>query len=133
MAERGVNPIPLQQMKRYDVNRAGAVEGIWQPQYDFQVYALAGQTSLIFFQVPQGQGGKTRDDTNLEIAGSLPAPKEFLITTVQIAFAPGNSVAQGNIDPAVTPQPLSNWNDVQAVGESGHLVLFVGSKEYLID
>ncbi len=131
MQERGLTPIPLKKMKTYDVNRAGAVEGLWAPLYDFQTYPAAGVQELIFFQVPVGQGGKTQDDTNLEIAGSLPAPKEFLITSVQVAFYPAAS--PGRSADTATGSVATNWNDVYALSQSGHLRLFIGSKEYVID
>ncbi len=128
MRERGLQPFGLNQMKKYDVNRAGAVESLWAPLYDFQTYPAAGVQELIFFQVPQGQGGKTLDDTNLEIAGSLPAPKEFLITSVQVVFYP--AAVPGRRGTSVT---ATNWNDVYGLSQRGHLRLFIGSKEYVVD
>ena len=65
----------LAELQAYAVNRKGQYEGIRQSLFDFQVYGAAGQTSLAFFQVPIGQGGKTIDDTNMEIQGALPQPK----------------------------------------------------------
>ncbi len=129
MQERGLTPYGLSKMKKYDVNRAGAVEAIWAPLYDTQTLALAGGTTeLIYFQVPQGQAGKTLDETNMEVAGSLPAPKEFLITSVQVAVYPQKDPGEFGI--AVTP---TNWNDVYGLSQSGHLRLFIGSKEYVVD
>lgn len=96
--------------------------------YDYQTYPAAGVNELIFFQVPQGQGGKTLDDTNIEIAGSLPAPKEFLITSVQVMFYPAADPGRG-----ATGDVATNWNDVYALSQSGHVRLFIGSKEYVVD
>lgn len=131
MQERGLTPFNLNQMKRYDVNRAGAVEALWAPLYDYQTYPAAGVNELIFYQVPQGQGGKTQDDTNIEIAGSLPAPKEFLITSVQVVFYP--AADPGRTDTIALGSVATNWNDVYALSQSGHLRLFIGSKEYVLD
>ena len=119
-------PPSVQGLQKFDVNRRGEVEAVRQSLYDFQTYASAGQTQLIFFQVPQGQGGKTKDDTNMELAGSLPRPKEFLIESIEIYFFPGVDIGQFGT------QAESEWsNDVQAVGSSGFLDLFIGSKSYL--
>lgn len=131
MQERGLAPFALSKMKRFDVNRAGAVEALWAPLYDYQTYPAAGVNELIFFQVPQGQGGKSLDDTNLEIAGSLPAPKEFLITSVQVVFYPAADPGR-SADTAVG-SVATNWNDVYALSQSGHVRLFIGSKEYVVD
>lgn len=128
MQERGLTPFSLNKMKRFDVNRAGAVEALWNPLYDYQTYPAAGVNELIFFQVPQGQGGKSLDDTNLEIAGSLPAPKEFLITSVQVMFYPAADPGREAAAAVAT-----NWNDVYALSQAGHLRLFIGSKEYVVD
>jgi hypothetical protein len=116
---------PLSDLQRYNPNRADAPEGIRQSLYDFTPYAAAGQTSLSFFQVPAGQGGKTKADTNMEAAGSLPNPKHFLIQTIEIFFFPAG-------DPAIATLP-ENINDVYDVFKSGWLDLFIGSKSYLTE
>lgn len=118
--------VPLSDLQRYNVNRPGQEEGIWQPQYDYQTYATAGTTSMSFFQVPQGQGGKTIADTNIEQAGALPIPKRFLVQAIEVVFYSG-----------VTPSTFgagaaANYiNDVHAIAKSGHLQFFIGSKAYL--
>ena len=75
----GANIPTLDQLQQYNVNRAGSIEAVRASLYDFQTYAAAGQTSLTFFQVPQGQSGKTKADTNMEAAWRLAAPKRYLI------------------------------------------------------
>lgn len=121
-------PPSVQGLQKFDVNRRGEVEAVRQSLYDFQTYASAGQTQLIFFQVPQGQGGKTKDDTNMELAGSLPRPKEFLIESIEVYFFPGVDIGQFGA------QAESEWsNDESAFGESGFLDLFIGSKSYLTE
>ena len=119
-------PPNVRALQKFDVNRRGEVEAVRQSLYDIQTYALAGQTQLIFFQVPQGQGGKTRDDTNMEIAGSLPRPKEFLVESIEILLFPGVNIGQFG---AKAESEFSN--DIFAVGESGNLDFFIGSKSYL--
>ena len=122
-----MNVIPLSQAReKYAVNRYDEKEGIIQPIYDYQPYAAIGQTSLIFFQVPNGQGGKTLADTNMTSAGQLPAPKSFLIQAIEIKFWSG--VVPGTFG----AQAAANYvNDVNAVLKSGHFQLFIGSKPYL--
>jgi hypothetical protein len=126
--KRGNLPPSTGAAKKFDVNRKGAVEAIYQPLYDFQTYAAAGQTSLTFFALPLGQGGKTYADTNMEAAGALPAPKEMLVTGIQVVFFPGVDVALYGGGAANT-----HWRDSWAVFQSGYLDFFIGSKSYLTD
>jgi hypothetical protein len=123
------NPPNVDALRNYNVNRAGQVEVIWQPTYDYQTYAAAGATQFTFFQTPIGQGGNTLADTNMEAAGQFPRPKEFLVTGIQVFFDPGNVVAANDITAV-----QENWNDVTDVmlGE-GFLDFFIGSKSYLKD
>lgn len=124
---RGAIP-SLEDLQKYNVNRPGAVEAIRQTLYDFQVYAAAGQTQLNFFQVPLGQGGKTQADTNMETAGSLPAPKQFLVQSIEVYFFPGVLLSILQAD-----APAVYLNDVQAVFKGGWLDFFIGSKSYLTE
>lgn len=118
----------LTELKSYDVNRAGAVEGVRQSLYDFQTYtASSGHTSLTFFQVPNGQSSKTIADTNMELAGSLPAPKRFLVESVEIYFFPGVLPEQIKTTLAI-PEFI---NDMYTINKSGSLNFFIGSKTYL--
>jgi hypothetical protein len=118
----------LEQAAAYAVNRPGQVEAIRQSLYDFLTYAQAGQSSLSFFQVPVGQGGKTLADTNMEAAGSLPNPKRFLLESIEIHFIPLNPISALGADAA-----FLNLLDTWAVGKSGWLNLFIGSKSYLTE
>jgi hypothetical protein len=117
----------LAELQAYAVNRKGQYEGIRQTLYDYQVYAAAGQTSLSFFQVPLGQAGKTIADTNIEVSGTLPQPKHFLVESIEIRFWPG-------VLPVTQAAALgaSNYtNDVETFSQSGSLNFFIGSKTYL--
>jgi hypothetical protein len=64
----------------------------------------------------------------MEAAGSLPAPKEFLVERIQVVFLPG-------VNPSSTGAIAADtfWNDMYAVFKSGWLNFFVGSKSYLTD
>jgi len=131
MRNQGMKPPNLRKLRGYDVNRAGQVEGIFQPLYDFQDYPAAGATQLTFFAQPIGQNGRTFEDTNMESAGQMPAPKEQLVTNIQV-------VLLSNLDPVVdgsTPAVAtsSQWNDVATIFGGGYLDFFIGSKSYLTD
>jgi len=134
---QSMNPPSVGDLNRYNVNRAGQAEGIVQPLYDYQTYDGAnGQTSLRFFALPIGQGGKTLADTNMEGAGQMPSPKEQLVTAIQVVFMPGLPVPVNPDGLPGTTGPttaLDNWNDVYTVFRSGYLDFFIGSKSYLID
>lgn len=128
--ENRSSPPPLGSLARYNPNRADSVEGVWQPFYDFQAYAAAGQLQLQFFQVPQGQAGKTRADTNMTNAGMFPNPTAFFCTAVMVAHFPANDVTVASV---TVQRQLANWQDAVDVAESGWLELQIGSKVYLID
>lgn len=122
MVQRIPNP------QQYSVNRPG-VEAVRSSLYDFQTYAGAGQTQLLFFQVPAGQGGKTKADTNMEAAGALPSPKRFVVETIEIYFYAGSV-----IDTATGVAAAANQaDDVYSFAKSGFLDFFIGSKSYLTE
>lgn len=127
-----MQPLSFNDAERYRVNRSQEYEVTRQSLYDSQTYNAAGQTSLAFFQTPLGQGGKTVADTNLELAGQLPAPKYFLVESIEILLFPGPDPVTTNND-ALSPDALeTNFaNDVYAVEKSGSLNFFIGSKTYL--
>ncbi|MGH8742849.1 MAG: hypothetical protein ACREUY_01070 [Burkholderiales bacterium] len=114
-------------LSKYRVNRPGQLEVLRQSLYDFQVYAQAGQTSLVFFQVPIS-GTKTEADTNMVLAGQLPAGQQFLAQSLEVYFFPG-TVLPGT-------GPVANVidafiNDVWAVYKGGWVKFKIGSKDYL--
>lgn len=124
-------PPSFQALKGYSVNREGQFEVIWQPQYDYQAYAMAGATQFTFFQTPVGGAGATLATTSMRSAGQFPSPQEFLITGIQVMFLPGNAIAQSQ---AAAGTAQENWNDVfDVMFGNAWLELFVGSKAYLQD
>jgi hypothetical protein len=121
-----------------------------QRLYDYQLYPTAGITTMTFFQAAVGQGitsalggtvgsAKTTADTNMELSGTLPSGKAFLIDSIEVLFTPG-SVNTAN---TYTPANLSVFaavaaaavagaaNDVNTFYQSGTLELNVLSKNYL--
>lgn len=127
MAGNNLNSVPtIADLEKFSVNRGGQYEVIGGALYDFSSYAIAGQTELNFFQTPQGQGGKTLADTNMEAAGTLPAPKNFLVTALEVNFWPGVKPAEYGA------QAQADYlNDVWTVAKSGYLEFFIGSKNYV--
>lgn len=138
--KKGLKAPKLRAMKQYEVNRRGQPEAFWQPMYDFQEYIAAGPTILTFFQTPNGQGGKTLRDTNMEAAGMLPAPKTMLVVSIEVVFLPIKLPSTVGDDAAML---ATNWNDCYRVGgmsssgqgtpTGGYLDFFIGSKSYLKD
>jgi hypothetical protein len=119
------------ELARYSVNRPGW-EAIRQSLFDFQAYAAAGHTQLTFFALPIGQGGKTASDTNLTLAGQLPANQEFLVQSLEVVFFPTvPPVAAANPAAYGAGAVAAAMNDVYTVGRTGNLRFVVGSKPYL--
>lgn len=125
-------------------------EIVRQRFYDWQLYPTAGVTQLAFFQQPIGQGittalggtvgtGKTLWDTNLELGGTLPSGKAFMIESIEVVFFPG-SVATANTYTVASPALFNataaaavsaQLADVNSFYQSGMLELNILSKNYL--
>lgn len=136
MARNGLGPVTAynppgeEALRNYNVNRAGQVEVIWQPFYDYLTYVAAGQTQLTFFQRTVGAGGTTLADTNMRAAGQFPRPWEFLVTGIQIILQP--TVLPNST--AAAAATLANTNNAhQILNQPAWLELFIGSKAYLQD
>ena len=122
-----LNNVPsVEDLTKYSVNRGGQYEVIGASLYDYATYAALGQTELSFFQTPQGQGGKTLADTNMEAAGSLPAPKNFIVTSLEVNFWPSGLPSVFGAQAAA-----AYLNDVWTVAKSGYLEFYIGSKNYI--
>lgn len=120
-----------QELAKYSVNRQG-YEAITQSLYDTQAYAAAGQTNLQFFQVPQGQSSKTLSDTNMQLAGQLPAGQEFLIQSIELLFLPTRPTVAAQMPAAFGAQAIAQIvNDAYLFAAGGNLQLNVLSKTYL--
>lgn len=117
----------FQEAKKFIVNRPNAEEVIRQSFYDSGTYATAGFTSQRFFQVPQGQSGKTEQDTNMTLAGQLPQPQFHLTESIELHVFPGEN-------PVVAADATSSpnfANDVYSILSAGSLTLHIGSKDFL--
>lgn len=132
------------------VTNPGQSEIVRQRFYDYQLYPTAGVTQLAFFQQPIGQGvttalggtvgtGKTLWDTNLELGGTLPSGKAFMIESIEVIFFPG-SVSTANTYTVASPALFnataaaavsSQLADVNSFYQSGMLELNILSKNYL--
>lgn len=124
----GIKPPDVNALEQYRVNQPGQLEINYWPLYDIITYAQAGQTSLTFFQNPIGQGGKTIADTNMELAGQLPAPQKFMVLSVHIELYPPALVGRSG---TAATGIATNANDVQEVMQSGSLEVSVGNKTYV--
>jgi hypothetical protein len=125
-------------------------EVVRQRLYDYQLYPTAGQTQFSFFQQPIGQGitsavggtvgaGKTQWDTNMELGGTLPSGKAFLIESIEVLFIPG-SVSTANTYTPIKPLEFNatasatvggQLADVNQIYQAGMLELNILSKNYL--
>jgi hypothetical protein len=132
------------------VTNPGQSEIVRQRFYDYQLYPTAGVTQIAFFQQPIGQGlttalggtagtGKTVFDTNLELGGTLPSGKAFMIESIEVIFFPG-SVSTSNTFTVVSPALFNataaaavsaQLADVNSFYQSGLLELNILSKNYL--
>lgn len=139
----------LQSFKDYMVNQAGVSEVIRQSLYDSQIYTAAGTTgNLTFFQNPIGAGttsspnntgSKTIADTNMVLAGQLPAPQGFWIQSIEVDFQGGSTTGTTYQiqTPVITTPTFAAANiggadgDINAFYTGGQLTLTVGTKPYL--
>jgi hypothetical protein len=86
-------PAPnLAQLAKYNAYLGDAKEVIWQPLYDIQTYAAAGQLNLTYFHTPAGSSSKTYADTNMDMAGQLPAGVNFLCVGIELQFFPAGTI-----------------------------------------
>lgn len=125
---RQINVSKVSDLAKYRTN-LDKMEKLWYPLFDYTAYAAAGQTNLTFFQNPVGQSSKTSEDTNMEAAGMIPAPKYQLVTGIEVRFWPAASPAAYGASTNVGKYV----NDVYKVMKSGWLDFVVGSKSQLVD
>jgi hypothetical protein len=110
-------------------------EAIRQPLYDTLDFDSGVTTELRFFSVPQGQSGKTRQETNLDLAGQLSKGQKFAAQGVELHLLPGSSAAayvrQEPVRQNAAVAAPQFANDIWALAQAGHLEINIGSKNYL--
>jgi hypothetical protein len=136
----------LAEVKKYSTTGKG-LEGIRQSLYDHLLYPTAGQTQFNFFATPKGQGltsalggvvgtPKSIADTNLDVAGTLPSGKGFLMTSIEVPFYAG-SVNTANTYTLASPAMFSataaaaleaQLADINSFYQSGSLQLYISAK-----
>jgi len=121
----------IAQLATFQVTLPG-YEAITQSLYDRLTYAAAGQTQLGFFATPNGQGGKTLSDTNMQLAGQLAANNQFLIQSVELRFVPTTPTVAAAMPAAFGAGAVAvQVNDSYIFYRAGNLVLNIGNKVYL--
>lgn len=138
----------LDDFARNQVGVAGKVELIWQPLFDYNVYPTAGVGQLLFFAAPQGQGfssqpiaaaaPKSAADTNMVLAGMLPAPQAFWLDGIEVVIEPGGSAtanlyanAESTVFLAAAAAAATTIiNDFNIIAKSGRLDLNIMQKNY---
>ena len=103
----------LAELQAYGVNVANAASVIYQPLYDTMDYGSAGETSIMFFQRPSGSVTGGKEVTNMEVAGSLPTPKNMLVRAIELQVIGGT------------------YDDLVKLETRGHVKFTVGSATYL--
>lgn len=113
---------------QFAVNVANQMEMVTQSLFHYQAYPAAGSAQpLQFFGVVPG-GAVTPEDTNMQLAGQLPAPQKFLIQGIAIDYLPGTAAARFGAQSA-----LGQIADFYAIGRRGLFTLTIGSKNYFTD
>lgn len=119
----------LKNAARFLGGKPGQVEGVRQTLYHFQNYPLGGANALTFFQTTAGQAAGGLEDTNMQVAGTLPAPQAFLCTSIEIYFFPTVPVSYV---PAAAAA-LVGVNDTYNVLRSGFLRFALMSKDMVTE
>jgi hypothetical protein len=121
----------LADLNKYNVNLE-EFEKVRNSLYDSVTYPAAGASTLRFFNTPRGQGGKTQEDTNLDLAGQLPTNQLFLITSIELIFLPNFAQTAGSRHAEFGAQAAQEIiNDAYAFRKAGSLTFRIGSKDYL--
>lgn len=113
-------------------------EAVTQSLYDSASYAAAGTSQLTFFALPIGQGTgfggstKTASDTNMQLAGQLPANQMFLIREIEVNVQVTTPSVTAQLPAVFGAQAVAALvNDAYVIYRSGNLLLTIGAKGYL--
>lgn len=121
--------------KRYQqqLTMPGVKEAIREPLYDTLPYDSGVTTQLRFFQTPIS-GTKTKSDTNMTLAGQLPAGWKFSAEVAELHVLPGSNAAsyirQDPVKSATALAAPNFANDVWALVQAGWAEITIGSKPY---
>lgn len=115
-------------------------EASTQSLFDSVSYPAAGTAQLTLFALPVGQGTgfggstKTLSDTNMLLAGQLPANQMFLMREIEVNIQVTTPTVTAQM-PAVfgTQAAAQLVNDAYIIYRSGNLQLQIGSKLYLTE
>lgn len=138
----GRQPVTGSQLQSHRTTVPNTADAIWYPLYDSVAYAAAGQLTSTFFSVPIGQGAttapgaagpKTEADTNMTNAGLLPKGNRFYCMGVELKLVPGNTPGKRGDGAVAATSPGRNWNDVNAVAQSGWVRFRIQNRDYVID
>jgi hypothetical protein len=106
--------------------------------YDSASYVAAGQTSLTFFQTPQGGGtgfgggSKTLSDTNMVLNGMLATGNMFVASSIEVEFQPTTPSVTAALPAVFGAQAVAaQINDAYVFWRSGNLVFRILQKNYL--
>ncbi len=141
MSFKGRTGVSMVDLSKYDSSK-DQLDSIFAPLWDYQTYATAGALNFNFFALPQGQGTtsspgatgvKQIGDTNMQIAGSLPAGNRFLVIGIEVEFWPGSSPGLRLAAVPTDAQFARNWDDTYAVLKGGSLTLTVQNRMFAQD
>jgi hypothetical protein len=131
-------PILSQEELNQHRTALAAQDVIYAPLYDFANWAAAGQTQIVFFATPAGQGtttapgatgSKTLADTNMTSAGQLTKGNEFFMVGQEILLFPGEAPENNGVGATI-----GFLNDTYNASKSGVLTLQIGSnRNYIQD
>lgn len=124
--------ITFQTFEQFVVSKADQWEVFRQPLYDRLTYAALGQTQLKFFAVPSGSGGKTDEDTNMEVPGALSEGINFLVQGIEVYFFPSTPTVAADLPAAFGAQAAAQIvNDAYIFRRAGNLKFRVLAKDFL--
>lgn len=141
MSFKGRTGVAMSDLTKYE-SSTNQLDSIFSPLYDYQTYATAGALNFNFFALPQGQGTtsspgaagvKQIADTNMQVAGQLPAGNRFLIIGIEVEFWPGSVPGLNGIAVPTAAQFARNWDDVYSVLRGGSLTLTVQNRVFAQD
>lgn len=142
----------IDDFQRFRVQNADKLQITRASLYDTVLYPAAGAVALSLFVDPIGAGQsvhpgaaagvrKTKFDTNMVSAGTLPRFQSFVVESIEIYFTPG-SISTANLFQVTPPAaflaaqsvvPVAQLNDVNAFYNSGWLGFDVSSGNILTE